>query len=379
MPTLLITGTTAFLVTFFALPAIIKIADAKRLFDLPDIRKVHRNPIASLGGVGMFTGFFLADLLFISDTSFPEFRFIYAAVVLVFFLGLKDDILVISASKKFIGQLVAVALLVHLAGLRIDSMHGLFGLRQLPQALSLALSYITMLLIINAYNLIDGIDGLAGMLGLVTMGAFGFYFYQAGFLPYALLALSMLGSLLAFLLFNYHPARIFMGDCGSLLLGLFNAILVVKFLAVAQLPGTAFPIESPVPLAIAVLIVPLVDTLRVFGLRILSGRSPFSPDRNHIHHLLLRRGLSHQQVSLCCISLNLGFVVFAFLAQSLGSSIMLCTMAMLVFGLLALLVYFPKPITAAKTGRIRMQLKQAATPATKLVAFSREAAGSVGK
>lgn len=340
---LLLTGAIAFLLSFFALPAVIKIADAKRLFDVPDNRKIHKKPIASLGGVGMFAGFFLTDLLAISTTQFPEFQYFMAAALVIFFLGLKDDILIITPVKKFLGQVCAAAIIIHLSGLRVDSMHGVFGIRELPGAVSLALSYVTIILIINAYNLIDGIDGLAGALGLVSMALFGAYFFSAGYQPFAILAFSMGGSLLAFLIFNHYPAKIFMGDSGSLMLGLFNAILALKFLNVADMPGAAHHIESVVPVAIAILSVPLIDTVRVFSIRMFRGRSPFSPDRNHIHHLLLRKGLSHKHVTLCCVLINLVLASFAYFGRMLGSTIMLCMLGTLVLSLLAVLIYYPKP------------------------------------
>ncbi len=340
---LLLTGSIAFVISFLALPAIIKIADAKRLFDVPDTRKIHKKPIAALGGVGMFTGFFLTDLLFISTNQLPEFQYFMAAAIVIFFLGLKDDILIITPFKKFIGQVCAAAIIIHLSGLRIDSLHGVFGIQELPEPVGLALSYVSIILIINAYNLIDGVDGLAGTLGLVSMGLFGFYFFSAGYLPFAMLAFSMGGSLLAFLIFNHHPAKIFMGDSGSLMLGLFNAILALKFLTVADTPGAVYRIESVVPVAIAVLSVPLIDTVRVFSIRMFRGHSPFSPDRNHIHHLLLNKGFNHKEVTLCCVLFNMVLISFAYFGRMLGSTIMLCTLGLLVLSLLAVLVYCPKP------------------------------------
>lgn len=369
MLNLLLTGSIAFIVTFFAIPAIIKIADVKRLFDVPDARKIHKKPIASLGGVGIFTGFFLADLLFISNSAYPEFRYFFAAAIIIFFLGLKDDILIITATKKFIGQLTAAAIIIHLGGLQIDSMHGIFGVHELPEAFSLALSYFTIILIINAYNLIDGVDGLAGMLGLLTMSVFGIYFYMAGMEAYSLLAFSLGGSLLAFLIFNHHPAKIFMGDSGSLMVGLFNAILVLKFISVAETSAVPFQVESVVPVGIAILMIPLLDTLRVFSIRIFSGRSPFSPDRNHIHHLLLDKGLSHKHVTLCCLLLNVFFITLAYFGRLMGPTVLLCTLAAVAVGFLAVLIYYKKPFIK---GGISLPANKAANPgtATKVVPLS---------
>ncbi len=373
---LLLTGSIAFIISFLALPAIIKIADAKCLFDAPDNRKIHKKPIASLGGVGMFTGFFIADLLFIATSRHPEFQYFLAAATIIFFLGLKDDILIITPLKKFLGQVCATAILIHLGGLRIDSMHGVFGMREIPEVVGLALSYTTIILIINAYNLIDGIDGLAGALGLVSMTIFGAYFFIAGQEPYAMLAFTMGGSLLAFLIFNHYPAKIFMGDSGSLMLGLFNAILALKFLSVADMPGTAYKIEAVVPLVIAIMSVPLIDTVRVFGIRIFKGRSPFSPDRNHVHHLLLQKGLSHKHVTLCCVLINLVLVSFAYFGRMLGSSIMLCMLGGLVLSLLAMLIYYPRPFVRKELS-LTASLHGGATTATKVVSLISEPAATV--
>ncbi|MDQ3846089.1 MAG: undecaprenyl/decaprenyl-phosphate alpha-N-acetylglucosaminyl 1-phosphate transferase, partial [Bacteroidota bacterium] len=292
-----LTGSVSFAITFLAIPAIIRVAEERKLYDVPDARKLHTRPIASLGGIGIFGGFLLATLLSISSQFNPEFQYFFAAAIVVFFLGLKDDIIVLSPIKKFIGQVGAAAILIHLGGIRINGMHGLFGLDELPEVVSLALSYITIIVVINAFNLIDGVDGLAGTLGLLTMSVFGSYLFMNNMTAYAVLAFAMVGSLLAFLIFNYNPAKIFMGDCGSLLLGLVNAILVIKFIKVADAPSVIYPIQSAVAVAFSILMVPLTDTLRVFSIRIFHGRSPFTPDRNHIHHLLLDRGLSHKYVT----------------------------------------------------------------------------------
>jgi UDP-N-acetylmuramyl pentapeptide phosphotransferase/UDP-N-acetylglucosamine-1-phosphate transferase len=225
-------------------------------------------------------------------------------------------------------------------------MHGLLGITALPEAASLVLTYSTLIVVINAFNLIDGVDGLAGSLGLLTMLVFGTYFYYIGLTAYALLALSLGGSLAAFLIFNFNPAKIFMGDSGSLLLGLVNAILVIKFIAVAD-SSTAvamLPVGSSVALGVAILMVPLADTLRVFSIRITQGRSPFSPDRNHIHHLLLDRGLNHKQVALTCLLLNVFFIAVAYSARALGGMPVLLFMTALSILFLSLVVYLKKPV-----------------------------------
>jgi UDP-N-acetylmuramyl pentapeptide phosphotransferase/UDP-N-acetylglucosamine-1-phosphate transferase len=342
MMNLLMTGSIAFAISFIAIPTIIRVADEKGLFDLPDARKLHTKSIASLGGVGIFIGFLLSLLLSVSLQFNPEFQYFYAAALLVFFLGIKDDILVLSASKKFLGQLLAAAIVIHLAGIRIDSMHGFLGIHQLPDIISYPLSYMTVIVIVNAFNLIDGVDGLAGSLGILTTAVFGAYFTMAQMPSYALLSFSLTGALCAFLVYNYHPAKIFMGDSGSLLLGLVNAVLVIKFITVADSVNGSFPITSSVAIGFSILLIPLLDTLRVFSVRISQRRSPFSPDRNHIHHLLLDRGLNHSQVTLLCLLLNVSFIALAYVGRSLGSTILLCFMISTSFALIALLKTFRK-------------------------------------
>ncbi|MEO6070958.1 MAG: MraY family glycosyltransferase [Chitinophagaceae bacterium] len=341
MLNVLLTGSLSFLITFLAIPIIIRVAEEKKLFDVPDARKLHQKSIASLGGVGIFGGFMLAVLLTVPFYLNPEFQYIFAAAVVIFFLGFKDDIVILSPIKKFLGQLAAAAILIHLANVRIDSMHGLFGIYELPAAFGTALTYATIIVTINAFNLIDGVDGLAGTLGLLTTSIFGSYFFVAHLPAYAMISIAMAGCLVAFLIFNYNPAKIFMGDSGSLLLGLINAVLVIKFIAVAD-SATGYPIQSSVAIGFAILMLPLADTLRVFSLRIFKGRSPFSPDRNHIHHLLLDRGLNHRYVTLCCLLLNILFITLAYFTRALGPTYIFMTMILVAVTLLGMLLHFKK-------------------------------------
>jgi UDP-GlcNAc:undecaprenyl-phosphate GlcNAc-1-phosphate transferase len=375
MLNVLLTVLASFSVTLLTIPAIMRVAAEKKLFDLPDARKVHNHAIASLGGVGIFIGFTLSVMLTISFRQSPEFSYFIAAALVIFFLGLKDDILVLSPTKKFIGQLVAAAIIIHLADLRIDSMHGLFGITTLPYWLSLPVTYITVIVVINAFNLIDGVDGLAASLGLLSTSLFGLYFLLAGQPLYALLAFALASSLLAFLVFNFAPAKIFMGDSGSLLLGLMNAILVIKFMGVADAGDASFPLTSVVAIGFSFLMIPLLDTLRVFSIRLARGRSPFSPDRNHIHHLLLDRGLNHRQVTLSCVSVNLAFIFLAYFGRPLGPTILLCSLIGSAFGLIALVFYGWKPMPRMVVARSYHTLADTIIPSTtKVVPISGEVA-----
>ncbi|HTQ27201.1 MAG TPA: MraY family glycosyltransferase [Puia sp.] len=334
----------SFTVTFLAIPVIINVAEMKKLFDVPDARKIHQMAITPLGGIGIFAGFIFGCLLTINFKDSSEFQYFMAATMVIFFLGLKDDILVISPVKKFIGQVLAAFLIIYDGRIQIRSMHGFLGIYQLPEMFSLLITYFAVIVIINSFNLIDGVDGLAGSLGLMSSILFGFYFLSVNMPAYYILAFSLSGSLLAFLIFNFQPAKIFMGDTGSLLIGSINAILVIKFINVAQSTDVAYPLESSPAIGFAILMIPLLDTLRVFSIRIFKRRSPFSPDRNHIHHLLLDRGLSHKVITLLLVSFNLALVVCVYLERNLGCTLLISSVFALFFGFIAITYYVrPKP------------------------------------
>jgi hypothetical protein len=197
---------------------------------------------------------------------------------------------------------------------------------------------------------------------------------MAGIPAYSLLAFSFGGSLIAFLIFNHNPAKIFMGDCGSLVLGLINAILVIKFISVSDSTGVTLPIESAATVGISILIVPLMDTLRVFSIRVFHGRSPFSPDRNHIHHLLLDRGLSHKYVTLFCLLLNMTFVSVAYFGRSLGPTYLLFSMALIAMSVVSILIYYKKPAIKVVVAKQPLQgtTRTIMQPETKVVAITKE-------
>lgn len=349
MDHILLSAALAFLITFFAIPIIIQVARDKKLFDEPDERKVHKVVIPTLGGLGIFAGFILSTLIGAPSAGGRELQFFAAAAIVIFFLGIKDDILVLSAAKKFLGQLIAAGIIIWFGKIQITDMHGLFGIHEIPQTASLALTFFTALVITNSFNLIDGVDGLAGSLGLLTTLVFGTYFFYVGQGMYAVMAFALSGSLIAFLIYNFSPAKIFMGDTGSLLIGLVNSVLVIKFINVAGNPGTSYPLEAAPAIGFAILIVPLFDTLRVFGLRILDRRSPFSPDRTHIHHFLLDLGLNHKKITFVCLGVNIGFIALAFLLRGLGTTIVLSIVLGSAIAIIGLIYYVrTKHLSAGK-------------------------------
>jgi UDP-GlcNAc:undecaprenyl-phosphate GlcNAc-1-phosphate transferase len=346
MEQIIIGGVFSFLVTFYAIPVIIQVAETKKLYDVPDERKVHKEPIPSLGGLGIFAGFIISLLLSISFTSLSApaamFQYYIAAAVILFFVGLKDDIMDISPLKKFVGQMIVATILIFKANLVITDMHGFLGINALEAPSSYLLTYFTIIVIVNAFNLIDGIDGLAGSLGLVTSTIFSTLFLINGELPHAVLGFAMSGALLAFLIYNYHPAKIFMGDTGSMLIGLVNVILVIKFIEIGDTFKTVQLTATPA-LGFGILLLPLMDTLRVFTIRIFHRRSPFSPDRNHLHHLLLDRGMTHRSIAIVIGLASVLFATISFFGQSLGTTVLIASLVTSFFaGIYCLYLTRPK-------------------------------------
>ncbi|HTI12641.1 MAG TPA: MraY family glycosyltransferase [Puia sp.] len=361
----------SFTITFLAIPAIINVAEMKKLFDMPDERKVHHSPITPLGGLGIFAGFVFGCLLTLHFNQYPDLQYFMAAALVIFFLGLKDDILVISPVKKFIGQVLAAFIIIYYGGIQIRSMHGFLGVYQLPEMFSLLLTYFAVIVVINSFNLIDGVDGLAGSLGLLSTVVFGVYFLNVDMLPYAVIAFSLAGSLLAFLIFNFQPAKIFMGDTGSLLVGTINAILVIKFINVANTEDVTFPILASPAVGFTILMIPLLDTLRVFGIRILHRRSPFSPDRNHIHHLLLDRGFSHRAITLTLVSINLIMIILVFLGRSLSCTLLIFSVFGIFFSIIAA-IYYLRPSPRLFVAKSAMEENAQLTKASKFVSLTKD-------
>jgi UDP-GlcNAc:undecaprenyl-phosphate/decaprenyl-phosphate GlcNAc-1-phosphate transferase len=344
----------AALITYLSIPVILNIAKEKNLYDAPNERKVHTELIPSLGGIGIFAGFLFSALLLwpttnqIGDIDF-SIQYIAAACLLIFFLGLKDDIVVIGPLKKFIGQVIAAWIIVYKCKLQITSFNGVFGIDTLPHAFSLFITYFAIILICNAINLIDGVDGLSGSLTLICCICFALYFYSYQVNTYSIIATSLAGGVFAFLIFNYHPAKIFMGDTGSLLIGLVISILLIKFLSLPSNPNVNFAnprlnISFGTILGISFIAIPLFDTARVFGLRILNRRSPFSPDRNHIHHILLDKGFKHNHVTLILTAASIFIILVTYATNYFCNNQTLTLIVLLVtsFVLFLAAYFFPK-------------------------------------
>lgn len=292
------------------MPALIKIAFMKKLVDEPDAnRKFHNRRVPTIGGILIFAGTLFTYFIWYPFKDITEyghliraivdFKYVGASMLILFFIGVKDDIIGTAAVKKLAGHLIVAFILVMMAGLRITSLHGLFGVFELNEWASVFLSVFTYTVIVNAFNLIDGVDGLAGGIGAIACIAYGLWFYNANGLENAILAFALAGSLVGFLFFNFAPAKVFMGDSGSLTIGLIISVLSIKLIEFdkSELSEPLIEISKPV-FAMAAIVYPLIDTLRIFIYRAIRGISPFAPDRNHIHHRLQDIGLTQTQTTL---------------------------------------------------------------------------------
>jgi len=331
----------AYLVTFFLMPFIINLAKQSKLYDVPDERKTHNYLVSSLGGIGIFTGLAIS-LLLSSDfkSSNAEFQYYLAAFFIIFIIGVIDDIFILKPWKKVLGQLVTVALISVKAHLIITDLYGFLGIHHLGEAASYIFTFFAIMLVVNAFNLIDGVDGLAGCLGLASSVLFALFFLVNHNFSYAILGFAMAGALLAFLVYNFYPARIFMGDSGSMLIGVVNAVLLLKFINVGS-SVTDYPLPASPALGFGILLVPVMDVLRVFCIRIFQNRSPFSPDRNHIHHLLLGKGFTHATVTLLLLGIAFAAAVCSFLFRQTNINLLFAGQAISFFVIIALF-RFPK-------------------------------------
>ncbi len=282
---------TAFVVTLITIPPIISLIKKHKLYDMPNARKEHSSPIPTMGGIAIIAGMMTALFLwFPFSNAVGQISFFFSITVLLG-LGMMDDLKDLSPTYKFIVQ-AGLAALIALSGIRITSFEGLFGIDELPLMAQYTFTFLAIVGITNAFNLIDGIDGLAGGLGFMSLVILGMFLTMSGDVSTALIAFALSGGILAFMYFNLNPARIFMGDTGSLVLGFVVAILCIRLMQVNVLVSNPVLPHAPV-FVLSIVLIPVFDTIRVFATRIWKGHSPFIADRTHIHHLLTNQGFSH--------------------------------------------------------------------------------------
>lgn len=335
---------TSLILSYLAIPAIIKVAESKHLFDEPGGRKLHKQRIPTLGGLAIFSGLVFTITFWCNFSICLHLQHILASMVVIVFIGLQDDIIGMSPFKKALGQIAAAAIVVVWGHLRINYMFGIFGVGHLPELVSVIFSIATIVLIINAVNLIDGINGLAASLSIVAAFTFGIYFYSNEVnSQHSIIAFALAGALISFLRFNLTPARIFLGDTGSMLVGLVLSVLCFEFIVVNEpAPMLAPKLKTAPIIAMSVIFIPLFDLFRVFAIRISRKKSPFYPDQNHMHHLLLKLGLTHLRATIVLSTLSIGIIILAFALRNINIYLLGIILLVICLGFTYMLNYLLK-------------------------------------
>jgi len=287
----LLTYVMAFVLTLIFIPPVIFMVKRFRLFDRPNARKEHSVPTPTFGGISIFAGMMVSLVFWFKFYNHPSIITFFLSMILLFGVGIMDDLKDLAARYKLVIE-AGVASLLAVSGIRITSFGGLFGINELHITAQYLITVITIVGITNAFNLIDGIDGLAGGLGFMSLVTLGIFLTISKDLNYAMIAFALAGALLGFLYFNFNPARIFMGDTGSLMLGFVISVLCVQLMKINSIHPTPV-VPNIYVFTLGIVMIPVFDTLRVFGTRIWKGRSPFSADKTHIHHLITNKGFTH--------------------------------------------------------------------------------------
>ena len=327
---------TAFFISFLAIPRLIEFAHKLKVFDNGGDRASHEGSTPFFGGIAIFTGV-ICSLLFWADIE--DIQYILVSILIVFIVGLIDDLRQITAFKKLIGQIIATLILIFFGDLQIDSMHGVLGVYDLPIWASLSFTIFVVIVITNGFNLIDGVDGLAGGIGLIASLSFGAVALIMEQNDMVLIAFTLAGALLAFLRYNFNPAKIFMGDTGSLVVGMTLSVLAINTIKFGLITED-FKLPNKGPLmAIVFLAIPLFDSLRVFIVRASKGVGPFSPGRDHIHHALLDLGCGHKRTALILYFISVLLIFGSYFLLELNVNLSIAILALFSYFLLFIPFY----------------------------------------
>ncbi len=359
-------------------PRLVRIAAMKMIVDNPDARKLQKEPIPILGGVAVMFG----AVLGISCTAvFPETVFndtivlIIAVMMVMLYTGTMDDILELTPRLRFLIEIMSVCALIFIGGFRLDDLHGLWGVSVLPDWVAVPLTVFACVGIINAMNLIDGVDGLSSGFCITACAIFSAVFFKAGDMMMFILSMALIGALIPFFMHNVFGERskMFIGDGGTLVMGAVMSIFVVRVLGVgspvAQFWDKSHEGMSAVAFTLAVLCVPVFDTLRVMVTRMLQGRSPFHPDKTHLHHMFIDLGFSHVGTTFSIILLNLTVVAVWWASVAMGCSLDVQLYVVILFGSLFTIFLYPA-VAAAK--RRNAALYRALTAVGRMTHFERK-------
>lgn len=327
----------SFLLTYFIVPRISGVMEYKKILDDPNDRSSHKKAVPNLGGISFYIVLMLSFFFVDKQDQYNTIITILPGLTVLFVLGLKDDLVALSPKTKLGGQFMAASFLVTQPQFKIYNFHGFLGINEIPEVFAILISLFLILAIINAFNLIDGIDGLASIVALIIFGSFAASFFYVGNTFLGSICFVMWGSLIAFLRYNLSSdKKIFMGDTGSMILGFVISLMSLRFIDLMNYDNSEFITRKyNVPyILLAILIVPFFDTIRVFVIRLMNKRGPFSPDRNHIHHLLIDfRAMSHVKASIYIGICNfLIIVIFTYFATFFNQWFMFFSASVLCLG-----------------------------------------------
>jgi len=343
----------SFIVSYLVIPRIISIVRIKNLMDKPNQRSSHKEKTPTMGGVAFFASL-LSSLYFLQVYDSHKLGLsLVIGLLILFYIGIKDDLVGVSPRTKIIGQMLSFIFVMDSNELSITSLNGFLGFYELPLWISYFLGIFIIISIVNAYNLIDGINGSASMVGIMIFSIFSYIFYQTEDYYFVLLSISSIGCLTAFLRYNISKKNsIFMGDTGSLLIGFVIGVCTLRFLnlPIERLSMANINYYNKFVLVFIILYIPFVDTMRVFLIRILKHRSPFFADRNHIHHIMIDyMMLSHIQASLLLALFNLLVFIFFYIANLYISTITLFIVLFLyIIGTTLILFYYNRSFSVRR-------------------------------
>lgn len=337
-------------INFFTIPIILKISRKKNLMAMVKERSSHIYKVSNMGGIAIFYSIAIFTPIFAYEL-FDEYKFLFPSMIILFYIGILDDILEVKAYHKIIAQIVVSFLMVVGSDIRIKTMFGLFGIYQIDYIVSVILSILVFIVVINSFNLIDGIDGLAGVFSMICCILFGISYFRLGEFNYPMVMLCTIisGTLLGFLYYNLseNKTKIFMGDTGSLLIGFLLVVTSFYFLdifAEAKQGRIYYHLPSAPAIVFAILILPIIDTLNVIIVRLANKKSPLIADKNHIHHKLLNLGLTHLEATIIINFYYLFVIIIAYLFRHLEVN----TLFFIILGLGCFGVYLPNVISKYK-------------------------------
>ena len=318
-------------------PRLVKIALLKNIVDNPDARKLQRTPVPVLGGVAVFFGVVIAIGCMSSVVDCSGLPVVIMAMMAMLYTGTMDDILSLSPGLRFVIEIVVVLLLIFVGGYCIDDFHGLWNIGRFSYWYAVPLTVVAAVGIINAINLVDGVNGLSSGYCIMACLIFGTLFFLSGEESMTILAVVSVGALIPFFLHNVFgkTSKMFIGDGGTLVMGVVMSVFVIEILQNgSRAAAYVDPNVGLVPFTLAVLSVPVFDTLRVMSTRILKGTSPFRPDKTHLHHMFIDLGCSHVATTLAILGVNMFVVLCWWALEASGFSIAVQLYAVIAVSLL---------------------------------------------